>query len=68
MVEKHGLGTIVDAMNGLLDYTERRTRAALANIPHGVYESCWLHGQRWVQRHAGEGPGQDNRHLREGNL
>jgi N-methylhydantoinase B len=37
MVEKHGFGTVVDAMEGLLDYTERRTRAALKNIPHGVY-------------------------------
>jgi len=39
MVEKHGLGTIVDAMNGLARLHERRTRAALANIPHGVYEA-----------------------------
>jgi N-methylhydantoinase B len=39
MVEKYGLETIVDAMDGLLDYTERRTRAGLANIPYGVYEA-----------------------------
>jgi N-methylhydantoinase B len=39
MVEKHGLSTVTDAMDGLLDYTERRTRAALTNIPHGVYEA-----------------------------
>ena len=31
--------TIVAAMRELLDYTERRTRAELAGLPHGVYEA-----------------------------
>jgi N-methylhydantoinase B len=37
LVERHGRGTIVTAMRELLDYTERRTRAELARLPHGTY-------------------------------
>jgi N-methylhydantoinase B len=39
LVDRHGLDTIVATMAELLDYTERRTRAELAALPHGVYEA-----------------------------
>ena len=39
LVARHGHATIVAAMEELLDYTERRTRAEIAALPHGVYES-----------------------------
>src|SRR5207248_173248 len=39
LVQRHGLETIRAAMSELLDYTERRTRAELAQLPHGVYEA-----------------------------
>jgi N-methylhydantoinase B len=39
LVERHGLETIRATMEELLEYTERRTRAELAALPHGVYEA-----------------------------
>ena len=39
LVERHGREAIVAAMGELLDYTERRTRAELAQLPHGSYEA-----------------------------
>jgi len=39
LVERHGRDTITTTMNELLDYTERRTRAELASLPHGVFEA-----------------------------
>jgi N-methylhydantoinase B len=39
LVERHGLETITETMDALLDYTERRTRAELAGLPAGVYEA-----------------------------
>jgi len=39
LVARHGRPTIVAAMHELLEYTERRTRAELASLPHGVYEA-----------------------------
>jgi N-methylhydantoinase B len=39
LVDRHGRGTIAATMDGLLAYTERRTRAELAALPHGVYEA-----------------------------
>jgi N-methylhydantoinase B len=39
LVARHGHDTVVRAMRELLDYTERRTRAELAALPHGVYEA-----------------------------
>jgi len=39
LADRHGRGTIVDTMRELLDYTERRTRAEIAALPHGVYKA-----------------------------
>jgi N-methylhydantoinase B len=39
LVARHGRDTIVAAMSELLDYTERRTLAELAQLPHGTYEA-----------------------------
>src|SRR5438445_901250 len=39
LVARHGVETIRATMEELLDYTERRTRAELAALPHGVYEA-----------------------------
>ena len=39
MVEKYGVGTVVDAMASLLDYGERMTREELKKLPAGVYEA-----------------------------
>ena len=39
LVARRGHRTIVTTIRELLDYTERRTRAELATLPHGVYEA-----------------------------
>jgi N-methylhydantoinase B len=39
LVERHGQETILTAMEELLEYTERRTRAELEALPAGVYEA-----------------------------
>ena len=39
LVARHGRATIADTMRELLEYTERRTRAELASLPHGVWEA-----------------------------
>jgi N-methylhydantoinase B len=39
LVARHGRDTIIEAMAELLDYTERRTLAELAQLPHGTYEA-----------------------------
>src|SRR5213076_1348429 len=39
LVARHGLASIVETMDELPDYTERRTRAELAGLPHGVWEA-----------------------------
>ena len=39
LVSRHGRPTIVAAMHELHENTERRTRAELAALPHGVYEA-----------------------------
>ena len=38
LVERFGRETILATMTELLDYTERRTLAELARLPHGVFE------------------------------
>ena len=39
LAERHGLETLRAGMAEILDYAERRTRAALAELPDGVYEA-----------------------------
>jgi N-methylhydantoinase B len=39
LVARHGRDTVVATMDELLDYTERRARAEIAALPHGVYEA-----------------------------
>lgn len=39
LVAKYGLTMVLRAMDELLDYGEKMTRAALSTIPHGVYEA-----------------------------
>jgi N-methylhydantoinase B len=39
LVERHGLATVRATMGELLAYTERRARAELERLPHGVYEA-----------------------------
>jgi N-methylhydantoinase B len=39
VLDRHGLDTVRQAMEELLEYTERRTRAELALLPHGTYEA-----------------------------
>src|SRR5262249_17248641 len=39
LAARHGRSTLVEAMEELLDYTERRTRAELEALPHGVFEA-----------------------------
>jgi N-methylhydantoinase B len=39
LVRRHGLDTMRATMDELLEYTERRSRAELEALPHGVYES-----------------------------
>ena len=39
VIERHGLDTVREAMDELVAYTERRTRAELARLPHGTYEA-----------------------------
>ena len=39
LVEKYGVGAVLAAMDGLLDYGERMTREELKRLPAGVYEA-----------------------------
>ena len=39
LADRHGRETLVATMEQLLAYTERRTRAELERLPHGVYEA-----------------------------
>jgi len=39
LVERHGLATVRAVADELLAYTERRARAALAELPRGVFEA-----------------------------
>ena len=40
MAERHGAGRVREAFDDLLDYAERRTRAAIAEMPDGRYEAA----------------------------
>src|SRR5262245_28203915 len=42
LAERHGRESLLAAMKELLAYTERRTLAELAALPHGVYEADGL--------------------------
>jgi N-methylhydantoinase B len=39
LADRHGRATLVETMSELLDYTERRARAEIATLPHGVYHA-----------------------------
>lgn len=39
LVGKYGRGSVLDAMNGLLDYGERMTQAELRKLPQGTFEA-----------------------------
>jgi N-methylhydantoinase B len=39
LVARHGRETVLRTMDELVDYTERRARAELEALPHGVFES-----------------------------
>jgi N-methylhydantoinase B len=39
LVDKFGRAEVTEAMSEVLDYTERRVRRALAEMPHGVFEA-----------------------------
>jgi N-methylhydantoinase B len=39
LCDKYGVGVVLGAMQELLDYGERATRRALADLPNGVYEA-----------------------------
>jgi N-methylhydantoinase B len=39
VAERHGAGRVREAFADLLDYAERRTRAAIAEMPDGVYRA-----------------------------
>ena len=56
LVARHGHATIVAAMHELLEYTERRTRAEIESLPHGVYEAEGLGRHRRLHRRAGATP------------
>ena len=39
VIDRHGLDTVRQAIDELVAYTERRTRAELERLPHGTYEA-----------------------------
>jgi N-methylhydantoinase B/oxoprolinase/acetone carboxylase alpha subunit len=50
LVDKHGLGTVMGAAHHWMDYSERRLRAEIAQIPDGDYHAeSWLDddGRNW---------------------
>jgi N-methylhydantoinase B len=66
LAERHGLAELRDGMAEILAYAERRTRAALSNLPDGIYsaedvlEDDFASGgplsQRTGQKDPGKGP------------
>lgn len=39
LVDEHGLGPVQEAMDAIMDYSERRMRAEIRAMPSGVYEA-----------------------------
>jgi N-methylhydantoinase B len=39
VIERHALDTVREAIDELVEYTDRRTRAELERLPHGTYEA-----------------------------
>ncbi|MBA3347834.1 MAG: hydantoinase B/oxoprolinase family protein [Actinobacteria bacterium] len=39
LVARHGRDTLLATMDEILEYTARRTRSEIADLPHGVYEA-----------------------------
>ena len=39
LADRHGLDTLLEAFRDVLDYAERRTRAALRSVPDGTYRA-----------------------------
>jgi len=58
LVERHGAGGLAAGMAAILDYSERRTRAAIERLPDGEYEA------RDVLEGAGAGAGELELRLR----
>ena len=56
--------TVAGTMRELLDYTERRTRAEIAALPHGVYEAEGTRRHRRLHRRAGAAAGAGRDHGR----
>ena len=57
MAARHGAGRVREAFGALLDYAERRTRAAIAEMPDGRYEAAEALEGDGVDRGATSGSG-----------
>jgi N-methylhydantoinase B len=51
LVDRHGLGELRHGMTEILDYAERRARAALAELPDGEYEAEDRLEDDWAEEH-----------------
>ena len=51
MADRFGVDTVLTAMEEVLDYSERRMRAALGEIPDGTWTGeAWMDGDGWDER------------------
>ena len=50
LLEKYGVAELERYLEALLQYTERRTVAALAQFPDGTFSAEIVHGRRWRAR------------------